>query len=454
MLEELQRDGPASIKDNIGSQQWHTSRPLLVFSPQDGTLALIKLDAVPEHAMSLASGASGLSSMLQRHASAPGSMTPATPSLSLQAIRKAAWPLVGSRQVKPYRPSADESAARLGPPAARFDDSRRWTAQTEVRTFNLSKNILPRSIYLSHAFVFYVFSRKFNWSLGSLKPPSRRVAVRKEVQFLGTDITGGVSPSTDGVSEPIRMAMKDRLSIEARSASPGSPSYLAPIALNGVPGKTGSGQVWPMKAVAPHLEYMQGGWERMRSDLHRRSGQQRRREAGEPSALSFEDERSTLLLEDTFAPGSEEDVPSLAQDSGSSSTRHTSEDVWSRWEQNSNSTPEDASPSAPSAVELLNRPHDIEPFVLDEDFAAHEQQQSEGLPELDVGGLSTEEQEGSLRLEAPPLISLGTSPAAPSVAATDAILASNKGEDEQTPPPVPSTSASTRKAARRKKRAA
>lgn len=448
-LDDFMHEAPTPVKDACRLESRAATQSLLVFSPHDGALVLASLSASMDSAATLTSGASsGLSSMLQRHANTSG-LTAS--SISLQLDRKAIWPLTGPRQKKPYV-SATLAAAPPLTSAVRFDDSRRWTAQAEVRTFNLHKNVLPRSIYLSHAFIFYMFSRKFSWTTGSLRPPSRRVAVRKEVQFLSTDGKGGVSPSAEGISEPIRLAMKAQLSIEARSASPGSPSYLAPIALNGVPGKSGGNQSWPMKAVAPHLEYVQGGWKQMRSELNRLHGkglQETDSEQAESSSLSFEDKHSTHLLDDSFGiPSSEEDMPSLAQDSGSTSTRHTSEDAWSHWEHGSRSeSPQQPSPASGTLThqpgDAPGRQHDIEPFVLDEDFAIHE---SENHLHLDVPGVEVTHP----IMNTPPLISLGSSPATPSVPTPLSIDPNANNEKEQDPPPPPT--ASIRKAGRKKKR--
>lgn len=374
-LESIQQEASSEVK-GAHSIDRPMSKPILVFSPQEGALYLADLHLGRDSVTAVTSTAvSSLSSIIQRYGGS-GQSVPLEGSHTLQVSRSLQWPLTGQRSAKTFN-SSTEAPVEWSPLPIQAGEGQRWTALAEVRTFTFYRNILPRSPYLSHSLSFHIFAPNFDWAPAVLKPPSRRVAVRKEVEFSSS----GSVPENH--QDGIRLAMGDTLSLDARSASPGSPHYLssAPISLNGVPGKSGMGQPWPIRALSPHLGAVQGGLKQIRSEWDRR--QTKRAELApsteERSALSFEDDMSTFMLDGGGVPGS--DVPSLGQTSGSCSTRDNSDDAWPQWEQGL-SSPERPSPERSATGEGSDQP--VEPFVLDEDFMTGLNEDAQPLIHLGV----------------------------------------------------------------------
>lgn len=417
----LARDADPTIKEKLSSLPG-LYKPFVVMRPHTGALELFVLSSSQEDSQSSSShpGLSGVSAMLQRYAGPVATSLDAAPN-SFRAAMALKWQLTGSREDKGLAP-LQERTSTASSRIPRAEDSRRWSAQAEVRTFSTSRNVVSRTVYLSPSFIFYAYNPRFEWRHGTFRPPSRRVEVRREVQFSNG---GSLDPSdASAVSEPIHIAMGDRLGLQSTSATSVSPNYLAPASLNGVPGKTNVGQYWPVKAVAPHLEYVQDGLKHMRRGYANRRGLRGGQppEPGEPLSLSFEDRSDTLLMAEGRVPGSEEDVPSLGITSGSSSTRNTSEDAWSHWDQPS-------SPDSPAPLERQDC--HIEPFVLDEDFSPAAQDILERP--VDPAAATSGGMQGDIPSLSEPLVQLDQAPA---------------------PTRLPSQPAPTKKKARRKGRAA
>ncbi|TBU43312.1 hypothetical protein BD309DRAFT_894635 [Dichomitus squalens] len=323
-------------------------KDLLVFDPNDGTLALHRIfveraavdQAVVPGSIPVVGGTSislpGMSTFARHMGSSPPaglSTSPRTTSGSglAQMMDKptglvgrenlvSTWSLARGRSW----PEVKQSLRQVRPGAGRFGSTAKsdWLSRAELSTFSLSPKVSPRLIYLSHQFSFYALGEDYHALIRSyhFDIPSSKIEVRKpiEVNAFASEETEAfvqdLSPHHDismgRVPSSFDGPLASALSAQLHPPNPSPP--VLPMLPNGTSGSGAKSLInaIPIRQVAVGI---QDGMTEGIGRIRREFGKARSpRLAARPDAalsssvpLEFDEEDEDFLVKDVFGPSLE-----------------------------------------------------------------------------------------------------------------------------------------------------